>query len=263
MKANLPMIESLQNEKIKHVTRLLSDNRFRKKSGLFAVEGQQENTRAQQFGFESEEFYICEGIFKAAIPQGKVHFVSEKVYEKLAYRGTSEGIIGIYQTKNALLEDFQPKPDSAVIILEGIEKPGNLGAILRSCEAFGIDGLVITDPKVDFYNPNVIRSSVGCLFGMNVFAATNESAVQFLERNKFNIYTTMMSAEAGDLFAEELTARSAMVFGTEHSGLSEFWENIGRNTLIPMSGTIDSLNLSNAVAITAYEISRQKLQARP
>lgn len=258
MQANRQMIESLQNEKIKHVSRLLTDNRFRKKSGTFAVEGQQENLRAQQFGNKALEFFICESIFNGNLPDVKVNFVSDKVYGKLAYRGTSEGIIGIYESKFLTPEDFEPKKDSAVIILEGVEKPGNLGAILRSCEAFGIDALLITDPKVDFYNPNVIRSSVGCLFGMNVFASTNENTLEFLRRHDFKIYTTVMSEDAGDIFREDLSSRTALIFGTEHSGLSEFWRNTGKNTLIPMTGSIDSLNLSNAVAITAYEISRQK-----
>lgn len=253
------MIESLQNEKIKHITRLLSDNRFRKKSGTFVVEGKQENSRAQQFGFEVQEFFICDSIFRESHPNGKINLVSDKVYEKLAYRGTSEGIIGIYKTKFPSLENFEPRRDSAMIVLEGIEKPGNLGAILRSCEAFGIDALVITDPKVDFYNPNVIRSSVGCLFGMNVFASTNENTVEFLKQNNFKIYTTIMSDESGIICDADLRTRSALVFGTEHSGLSNFWRDCGRNILIPMVGSIDSLNLSNAVAITAYEISRQKI----
>ena len=154
------LIESLQNEKIKNLTRLITDNRFRKKSGSFVVEGRQENERAAKFGFEAQDYYICESIFNEDFPKGKIHLVSEKVYEKIAYRGTSEGIIGIFKTKNSNLQDFKPKENSSLIIVESIEKPGNLGAILRSCEAFGIDALIITDPRIDFYNPNVIRSSV-------------------------------------------------------------------------------------------------------
>lgn len=251
-------LESLQNEKIKNLIRLLTDNRFRKKAEVFVVEGKQENERASHYGFENVEYYICEAIFSAAIPAGKVHFVSPKIYEKLAYRGTSEGIIGVYKVKNQLLENFVPLKDSTVIVVEGIEKPGNLGAILRSCEAFAIDALIVTDTKVDFYNPNVIRSSVGCLFGTNIFQSTNEEALEFLRKNSFALYTTVMSAEAQDLSQRNFKERAAVVFGTEHSGLSDFWMNKGENTLIPMAGTIDSLNLSNAVAITCYESLRQK-----
>jgi TrmH family RNA methyltransferase len=252
------MIESFQNEKIKSLTKLITDNRHRKKSNVFVVEGDQENERAQQFNFEPVEFYICETIFKGKTPSGKIHLVNEKVYEKIAYRGSSEGIIGIYKTKDENLNSFTPKKDSTIIIVEGIEKPGNLGAILRSCEAFGIDALIVADGKTDFYNPNVIRSSVGCLFGMNVFQAENQETFEFLEKNKFNIYTTIMDETAENLPQRDFTQKSAILFGTEHSGLSEFWYHKGQNTLIPMSGSIDSLNLSNAVAITCYETLRQK-----
>ena len=254
------IIESLQNEKIKNLNRLITDNRFRKKSGIFVVEGKQENERALQFGFENIEFYICENIFGINHPEGKIHFVSSQVYEKLAYRGSSEGIIGIYKTKEFNLNEFSPKENASIIVVESVEKPGNLGAILRSCEAFGIDALIVTDTKVDFYNPNVLRSSVGCFFGMNVFSASNEETLAFLQKNNFKIYTTFMDESAEDLYKKNFTEKSALFFGTEHSGLSDFWLNKGENILIPMSGTIDSLNLSNAVAIACYEILRQKLE---
>ena len=253
------IIESLQNEKIKNLNRLITDNRFRKKSGIFVVEGKQENERALQFGFENIEFYICENIFGINHPKGKIHFVSSQVYEKLAYRGSSEGIIGIYKTKEFNLNEFSPEENASVIVVESVEKPGNLGAILRSCEAFGIDALIVTDTKVDFYNPNVLRSSVGCFFGMNVFSASNEETLAFLQKNNFKIYTTFMDESAEDLYQKNFTEKSALFFGTEHSGLSDFWLNKGENILIPMSGTIDSLNLSNAVAIACYEILRQKI----
>ena len=252
-------IESLQNEKIKNLNRIITDNRFRKKSGVFVVEGKQENERALQFGFENIEFYICENIFGINHPEGKIHFVSSQVYEKLAYRGSSEGIIGIYKTKEFNLNEFSPEENASVIVVESVEKPGNLGAILRSCEAFGIDALIVTDTKVDFYNPNVLRSSVGCFFGMNVFSASNEETLAFLQKNNFKIYTTFMDESAEDLYKKNFTEKSALFFGTEHSGLSDFWLNKGENILIPMAGTIDSLNLSNAVAIACYEILRQKL----
>ncbi|KQK27357.1 rRNA methyltransferase [Chryseobacterium aquaticum] len=252
------LIESFQNEKIKNITKLLTDNRFRKKSGVFVVEGQQENERAQKYNFEAVEFFICENIFRGELPKEKIHYVSDKIYEKIAYRGSSEGIIGVYKAKESDLNNFTPKENSTIIIVEGVEKPGNLGAILRSCEAFGIDAIIITDAKADFYNPNVIRSSVGCLFGMEVFQSENEKTFEFLKNNSFNIYTTIMDETSEDLYKRDFTQKSAILFGTEHSGLSDFWYGKGKNTLIPMSGSIDSLNLSNAVAITCYETLKQK-----
>lgn len=251
-------IESLQNDKIKHLSRLLTDNRFRKKSGTFVVEGKQENARAQKFGFEAVEFFICEKIFDDELPNGKINLISDKIYEKLAYRGTSEGILGIFRAEESQLIDFKPKENSTIIVVEGAEKPGNLGAILRSCEAFGIDALIVSDTKADFFNPNVIRSSVGCLFGMNIFAASNEETLEFLQNNNFKIYSTFMSETAKDISAKDFTKKSAILFGTEHSGLTDFWLQQSENILIPMVGTIDSLNLSNAVAIACYETLRQK-----
>lgn len=254
------MIESFQNDKVKYISRLISDNRFRKKEGIFVVEGHQENDRALKFGFVAREFFICESIFQGEIPSGKVHFISEKIYEKLAYRGSSEGILGIFEAKEHSLSEFKPKENASIIVVEGVEKPGNLGAILRSCEAFGIDALIVADAKTDFYNPNVIRSSVGCLFGMNLFQGSNDEVFSFLSKNQFGIYTTFMNEKAQNISQKDFTKKSAIVFGTEHSGISDFWLGKSENILIPMAGSIDSLNLSNAVAISCYEILRQKIE---
>ena len=211
------------------------------------------------FRSEVVEFFICEDIFGTDFPKRKTHLVSREVYEKIAYRGSSEGIIGIYKEKETSLNDFKSKENSSIIVLESIEKPGNLGAVLRSCEAFGIDALVITDSRTDFYNPNVIRSSVGCLFGMNFFQAENQEVVDFLKKNDFQVFTTIMNTDSKGINQKNLTGKSAIVFGTEHSGLSDFWRGKGENIIVPMAGTIDSLNLSNAVAISCYEILRQKI----
>lgn len=253
------LIESLQNDKIKRLTRLINKNSDRKKSKTFLVEGVQENERAQQYQYKVIEFYICPEIFTQNHPVGNVVLVSKKVYESIAYRGSSEGIIGLYEEKENQLEDFKPKENSGVILLESVEKPGNLGAVLRSCEAFGIDTIIVTDPKTDFYNPNVIRSSVGCLFGMNFFQTDNETAVEFFQKNNYQIITTFMDEDKKHLQNADLKQNTVVCFGTEHSGLSDFWLDKGSNYLIPMVGTIDSLNLSNAVAITCYEILRRKL----
>lgn len=253
------LIESLQNDKIKELVKLMNDNRYRRKKGCFTVEGLQENERASKFYSEANEYYICENIFSGNIPKGKIHYVSEKVYTKIAYRGTTEGIIGIYNVKNQDLSEFLPEENATIIVVEGIEKPGNLGAVLRSCEAFGVNALIITESKTDFYNPNVIRSSVGCLFGMNIFQTGNEETYSFLKKHGFRIYTTFMDESTEAVQNQNLRQKSALLFGTEHSGLSSFWLNKGKNTLIPMTGSIDSLNLSNAVAIGCYEAVRQKM----
>lgn len=251
------MIESLQNEKIKYLNRLLTDNRFRKKEQVFTVEGIQENARALKYKYKSVGYFICESIFTGKLPLN-YESISHKVYEKIAYRGSSEGIIGVYSIEEKLLNQYSPTENASVIVIESVEKPGNLGAILRSCEAFGIDAVIITDTKVDIYNPNVIRSSVGCLFGMIIFQSENETTLKFLEENNFQIFTTNMHQNAEEIAKKDFSTKSALVFGTEHSGLSDFWKEAGENVVIPMRGSIDSLNLSNAVAISCYEILRQR-----
>lgn len=256
------MIESLQNDKIKYLVRLTSDNRFRRKEGVFVVEGRQENERAIRFGYEAKEFYICDNLYDGELPDSKVLFVTEAIYTKIAYRSSSEGIVGLYKARYSVLEEFLPSDNATIIVVEGIEKPGNLGAIIRSCEAFGIEALIITEAKTDFYNPNVLRSSVGCLFGMNVFQSSNEETLSFLKKHSFQILTTFMEGDYQALSDLNLKTKSALLFGTEHSGLSDFWRHKGANTIIPMIGTIDSINLSNAVAIGCYEVLRQKRSDR-
>lgn len=252
------MIESLQNDKIKRLLRWLNKNSERRRSGCFPVEGRQENERAMQYGFEPLEFFICQELYEESLPQQSVHLVSTKVYNKIAYRGTTEGIIGIYKEKKIVPEELNLPENASVILLESVEKPGNLGAVLRSCEAFGISALIVTDAKADFFNPNVIRSSVGCLFGMNIVQTSNEKAFAYLQENNFQIITTYMQATPKPIQKADLTHKTVVCFGTEHSGLSDFWIGKGENFLIPMSGSIDSLNLSNSVAIACYEILRQK-----
>ena len=229
------IIQSLQNEKIKKLTKILTKNNERKKLKIFAVEGKQENERALKFDFEAVEFFICEDIFGTDFPKEKIHLVSREVYEKIAYRGSSEGIIGIYKEKETSLNDFKPKENSSVIVLESIEKPGNLGAVLRSCEAFGIDALVITDSRTDFYNPNVIRSSVGCLFGMNFFQAENQEVVDFLKNQG-------MQAKYDENTIKQIEeTQNAASAGNDISERDELFEAAGRYIIEKDKSSIGNL----------------------
>ena len=253
------MIESIQNPKIKALVKMQQSNAERRKENKIIVEGRQENSLALRNGYTALEYYICPTIFTETTPSNAVvHFVSEKVYDKIAYRGGTEGILGIYQAMDHALAKYIPERASSIIVVEGSEKPGNLGAIIRSCEALGIESLIITDPKTDLYNPNVIRSSVGCVFLLKIFTSTNEELLAFLENYHIQLYTTDMHCDARPINTVDLTQSCALLFGTEHSGISAFWKDKGQNVLIPMHGVIDSLNLSNAVAISAYEMQRQK-----
>jgi RNA methyltransferase, TrmH family len=250
-------IDSLQNDKIKRLIKLSSKNTERKQANLIIVEGQQENQIATDNHLEAIEYYICPDIFEGQIPEKSI-LVNKNIYQKIAYRGSTEGIIGLYKAKNKNLQDYQPSPNAAIIILEGIEKPGNLGSILRSTEALGIEAVILTDAKVDLYNPNVIRSSVGCLFGMQVYESSNAQTWHWLQQQQIPLHTTDMNGNEKPLYALSLKQQSALLFGTEHSGISDFWKNKGQNFLVPMVGKIDSLNLSNAVAISCYEVLKQK-----
>lgn len=252
-------IDSVHNPKVKYATRLQEDNRFRKREGVFVVEGQQEVRRALQFGFEPTTLFIQPDIatdFDSSICNCPTYEISAAVYEKMAYRGTVEGVLVVFKTPHSELSTHQLPVDGKIIILEGIEKPGNLGAILRNCEAFGISAVVLANSKIDIYHPNVIRSSVGCLFGMSVYNAESDEIIRYLEKNQCRLYITHLHSDALKIGEISFAERAAVAFGTEHSGLTDFWLDKGQNVFIPMRGTIDSLNLSNAVAICCYAMTQ-------
>jgi TrmH family RNA methyltransferase len=145
-----------------------------------------------------------------------------------------------------------------ILILEGVEKPGNLGAILRTADAAGIDAVIICDPQTDFYNPNVIRSSIGCVFTKQLASATSAETIEWLRQKKVNIYCTYLQASK-PYHTIDYTKPSAIVMGTESTGLSEIWvENSNANIIIPMQGKIDSMNVSTAAAVVVFEAKRQR-----
>jgi TrmH family RNA methyltransferase len=145
-----------------------------------------------------------------------------------------------------------------VLILEGVEKPGNLGAVLRTADAAAVDAVIICDPQTDFYNPNVIRSSVGCIFTNQLAAASSEETIEWLRKNNIAIFCTYLKASKS-YHLTDFTQPSAIVMGTEATGLSDVWvKNSTANIIIPMLGKIDSMNVSNAAAVVVYEAMRQR-----
>lgn len=255
------IIESDKNIKIKDLKKLYEKNRERKSRKLFVVEGKQENKFALEAGFIPKEFYIQNEIFQSRInlpENAQIYYVTHNIYAKVAYRKDTEGIIGIYQEK-IQEENYIHKRNSFILIIESIEKPGNLGAICRTADIFNIDLLFICDKKLDIYNPNVIRSSVGSVFNIPIFSIDKETLYNYLNINKIPIFATYMNETSEMIYKTDLTQSCAILFGTEHSGISSFWKDkIQKNILIPMQGKIDSLNVSNAVAITSYEVTRQR-----
>lgn len=254
-------INSVHNNKIKNLLKLQQKSRERKKQKLFVVEGWQENKLAIDNGFEPLEYFICKQIFEkiGKLPPAQEYFVTQELFAKIAYRGKSGGIVGLYKFKYFSLEELDLSSNILLTVLESVEKPGNLGAILRTCDAAKVDAVIVCEPTVDFYNPNVIRSSVGTIFTHKLVSCSNIELVDFCKRNQIQILSTFLKEDTLNLYDANFSKSTAMIFGTEATGLSDFWLTNSTHTIqIPMLGQIDSLNVSNAVAICIFEAVRQR-----
>ena len=205
----------------------------------------------------SSEARLPRGVYP--LPDGtKVFEVSRNVYEKIAYRGGTEGIIAEIKYKDRKLEDIRLKENPLVIVLESVEKPGNLGAVLRSADAAGADAVIICDPLTDLYNPNLIRSSIGAIFTRQVVAATSEETIAWLKAHGISILTAQLQ-DSSLYYDTPMTGPTAIVMGTESTGLTDIWRKAAdRHILIPMLGALDSLNVSVSAAILLYEAVRQR-----
>ena len=185
--------------------------------------------------------------------------VTAAVYEKLAYRKSTEGVIALAKSRVNTLKSLEFSTSSPLIVVaEAPEKPGNIGALLRTCDAANVDAVIIANPKTDFYNPNIIRSSVGCLFTNQIASGTTSEIITFLKKNNIAIFCAALQASKS-YHLENFTEPSAIVVGTESSGLSHKWlENSDQNIIIPMQGKIDSMNVSVAAGIIIFEAKRQR-----
>jgi TrmH family RNA methyltransferase len=184
--------------------------------------------------------------------------VSKEVFYKIAIRESTGGILAVAEQKTHRLDGIQLSKNPLILILEGVEKPGNLGAVLRTADAAAVDAVIICDPQTDFYNPNVIRSSVGCVFTNQLAAASSDETIEWLKKNNISIYCTYLKASK-PYHQTDFTQPSAIVMGTEATGLSDVWvKNSKANIIIPMLGKIDSMNVSNAAAVVVYEAMRQR-----
>ena len=254
-------IESLQNPRIKNLLKLQEKSRERKNQGLFIVEGKQENELAIKGGYEAVEIYVCEDIYESTIDFGraKMFEITRTVFEKLAYRKSTGGIVGVYKTKSSDLSTLKLPDNPLIVVLEAVEKPGNLGAVLRTGDGAKVDAVIVCDETVDFFNPNVIRSSVGTLFTNKIASASKEEVLNFLKEHNVQVISTFLRDETISLYEADFTSGSAIVLGTEATGLSDFWaDNSAELIKIPMLGFVDSLNVSNAAAICVYEAVRQR-----
>jgi TrmH family RNA methyltransferase len=261
-KKNKLEITSVQNPKVKLVSLLQSSSKLRKENNSFVVEGKKEFNLALKSGYTPLQIYICAPLYgnytEANVRQLNVEFVSELVYQKMAFRGTTEGIIAVFEKRELLLKNISLKKNPIVLVLEGVEKPGNLGAILRSADAAGIDAVIVCDTQTDFFNPNVIRASIGCFFSVQSAICTNDECLKWLNSNNIKYYSA--SLDATKFYHEQnLKESCAFVMGTEANGLSIFWQQNKENLIkIPMLGKIDSLNVSVSAALLCYEAQRQR-----
>jgi RNA methyltransferase, TrmH family len=260
-------IASLSNKKIKNISLLMRKQSERKEQGLVVVEGVKEILQALISGITVDSVFICPEIAvnlqlvdkcKAACPNENLYYITPEVFGKLAYRDDSGGIILLGRTCYLQINDIKLSDNPLVVVLEKVEKPGNLGAVLRSCDAAGVDLFIICDPNTDIYNPNVIRSGIGCVFTQKVLACSSDEAISWLKKNNIQIFAAALQTDQF-YHQSDFTGPSALIFGTEATGLTVKWLTAADKIIkIPMLGQIDSLNVSNSVAIIVYEAKRQR-----
>ena len=254
------IITSPQNQRIKHVVALQQKSSLRREEGLFVVEGQREIEHCMASGYEVVEVFTVDGLrFTVDSP---VTRVSPQVYEKMAYRGSTEGMIAIVKAKDHSISSVNRKLLSVnnplVVVLESVEKPGNLGAILRSADAANVDAVIVCDPLTDLYNPNLIRASIGAIFTVPTAVCTSEECIAFLKEREIKILTAQLQ-DSYEYYNYDMRQATAIVMGTESTGLTQQWrEAADAHIRIPMLGRLDSLNVSVSAAILMYEAVRQR-----
>jgi TrmH family RNA methyltransferase len=259
----MKQITSVQNPFIKSLVLLQEKAKARKQTGTFLIEGQREISLAIKGGFEMETILflpelITEKHLRNLYPDIELIEISKEVYQKLAYRDTTEGILAVAKTKTLKLSDLKLSENPLILVAEAPEKPGNIGALLRTADAANLDAVIIANPKSDLYNPNIVRSSVGCLFTNQIATGTTSEIIAFLKDQKIAIYCATLQ-NSTSYHTQDYTTPTALVVGTEATGLTEEWRNAAKqNIIIPMQGEIDSMNVSVAAAILIFEAKRQR-----
>ncbi len=263
-------ISSPTNPLIKNIVLLTDKSKARKDSGTFVVEGQREILLAIKGGYHPKTMVFNPTIVsynQLLAMYGNILFETEMVevtnlvYNKIAYREGTEGVIAIFSYKeqdlaNLKLENKNP----LILVAEAPEKPGNIGALLRTADAAGVDVFIIANPNTDIFNPNIIRSSVGGVFTNHVVSGTSAEIIAFLQANNIKIYGATLDEDAVSCYSQQYTGPTAIVVGTESTGLSEAWHAAAyKNIMIPMHGKIDSMNVSVSAAILLFEAVRQRL----
>ncbi len=273
------LITSTSNDLIKKLLVLQGKSRVRKKEGLYVVEGFRELSLALGSGVRLKYLLICEEIARpedltalgslisdqgsADRPGTERIRISRKVYEHVAHRKSTEGVIGIAIEEKLSLDELRLGDNPLLLVAEASEKPGNTGALLRTADAARLDAVLIANPRTDLYNPNIIRSSMGCVFTQQVVCAPSEQIIAYLKKKDIRIYAAALTPESKPYYGFDYRSPSAIAVGTEATGLSNEWlEQADSNVIIPMEGKIDSLNLSVSAAILIFEAKRQRALPR-
>lgn len=271
MKSEPIFISSLQNSQVKEAI-LLRERRARDKSDTFLIEGYRELLRAVNAERKIHALFYCPELFLGSNEQSLIdrlkkqgchlYHCSDKVFQKLSYRDRPDGLIAVAQQQHLRLQDldalFHGEHVPFLVVAEAIEKPGNLGTILRSCDAVGADALILCDRCTDIHNPNVVRASVGTLFTVPVLEVEGEEALAWLKKKKIAIVAATPSAKA-EFTKTDLKGPIAIAVGTEQYGLSERWmQQANIQVRIPMCGEADSLNVATATTVLLYEVLRQR-----
>lgn len=259
-------ISSIQNQEVRQLEHWNRKSRNRKKDGKFVLEGLRELRLALEGGYLPQTLYFCpeilpESVFEqipglAGCPRVSL---SAEVYRHLAYRGKTEGVIALFSARDHRLESLAWKrKNPLVLVAEAPEKPGNIGALLRTADAADLDAVMIADLKGDLYNPNIIRSSVGCLFTVPVATGSSPEILDFLKTAGFQIAGAALGGSVR-YDTVDYSGPTAIVMGTEATGLTDLWKE-GADCLveIPMRGAIDSINVSVAASILIFEGLRQR-----
>ena len=252
-------ITSSANPKFKRLIALLQKSSERRESALFTVEGVREIFHCIEAGYKPDCIFFCPDIVsEETLPQCRHFALSAGLYAKAAYREGTEGAIGVFQAIEHPLSSLHLKDNPLIAVLESVEKPGNLGAVLRTCDADGADALVICDPRTDLYNPNLIRASIGAVFTVPTAVCTTAQAITFLKSKGIRILTAQLQ-DSSLYYDCPMTKGTAIVMGTEATGLSDKWRQAAdAHIRIPMLGKLDSLNVSVSAAILLYEAVRQR-----
>lgn len=261
-------ISSIQNSLVKKIVLLKEKSRERKKTGLFVLEGYRELQLALKGKFHIENLFFqpdlisedkVSQLLKEYESRPEVIAVTREVYQRLAYRETTEGLIAVAKGKSNSLDELRvASKNPLILVAEAPEKPGNIGALLRTADAAHLDAVIIANPKTDLYNPNIIRSSVGCVFTNTIATGGTSDIITFLKKNNITIFCAALSASR-DYTENNFKKSSAIIVGTESTGLSKEWlENSDQNIIIPMQGEIDSMNVSVSAGILIFEAKRQR-----